>query len=145
MTSTTTIADVATKIVVVTNRGAWTSKPTTIGKVTIPKGYHNGSGYVDTSNFSNKSFTFKVSYSKYKIDIDVKTYSSLKISRNTVHPYSNLHIDADGENIYTCLAGTSGTEEKTLNISSYNSISIYTNFYTTYYDVQGHVITVELA
>ncbi len=52
MTTTTTIADVTTKIKTVTNRGAWTSKPTTIGKVTIPKGYHNGSGYVDTSKFS---------------------------------------------------------------------------------------------
>lgn len=32
-----------------TNRGAWTSKPTSSGKVTVPAGYHNGSGYVDTS------------------------------------------------------------------------------------------------
>ena len=32
-----------------TNRGAWTNTPTSSGKVTIPAGYHNGSGYVDTS------------------------------------------------------------------------------------------------
>ena len=32
-----------------TNRGTWTSTPTSSGKVTIPAGYHNGSGYVDTS------------------------------------------------------------------------------------------------
>jgi len=32
-----------------TNRGAWTNTPTGSGKVTIPAGYHNGSGYVDTS------------------------------------------------------------------------------------------------
>jgi len=31
------------------NRGSWTSTPTSSGKVTIPAGYHNGSGYVDTS------------------------------------------------------------------------------------------------
>ena len=49
MTSTTTIADVASKISGVSNRGAWTSTPTSSGKVTVPKGYHNGSGYVDTS------------------------------------------------------------------------------------------------
>ena len=48
MTSTTTIADIASKIAGVTNRGAWTSTPTSYGKVTIPAGYHNGSGYVDT-------------------------------------------------------------------------------------------------
>lgn len=33
-----------------TNRGAWTSKPVSSGKVTVPAGYHNGSGYVDTSS-----------------------------------------------------------------------------------------------
>ena len=32
-----------------TNRGAWTSSPTASGKVTIPAGYHNGSGYVNTA------------------------------------------------------------------------------------------------
>ena len=31
------------------NRAAWTSTPTASTKVTIPAGYHNGSGYVDTS------------------------------------------------------------------------------------------------
>lgn len=31
------------------NNGAWTSTPTGSGKTTIPAGYHNGSGYVDTS------------------------------------------------------------------------------------------------
>lgn len=32
-----------------TNQGAWTSSPTASGKVTIPAGYHNGSGYVNTA------------------------------------------------------------------------------------------------
>ena len=32
------------------NKGAWTNMPTSSGKVTIPAGYHNGSGYVDTSS-----------------------------------------------------------------------------------------------
>ncbi|MGN1321180.1 MAG: hypothetical protein ACI4VJ_01195 [Methanosphaera sp.] len=36
-----------------TNRGAWTSSPTASGKTTIPAGYHNGSGYVDTSGVYN--------------------------------------------------------------------------------------------
>ena len=36
-----------------TNRGAWTNTPTSSGKVTIPAGYHNGSGYVDTSKVYN--------------------------------------------------------------------------------------------
>ena len=32
-----------------TNRGAWNSSPTASSKVTIPAGYHNGSGYVNTA------------------------------------------------------------------------------------------------
>lgn len=40
-----------------TNRGAWTSSPTSSTKVTIPAGYHNGSGYVDTSGAYNAGVT----------------------------------------------------------------------------------------
>ena len=35
------------------NNGAWTSNPGASGKVTIPAGYHNGSGYVDTTSVYN--------------------------------------------------------------------------------------------
>ena len=38
------------------NQGAWTNTPTGNGKVTIPAGYHNGSGYVDTSAVDNTGF-----------------------------------------------------------------------------------------
>lgn len=38
------------------NNGAWTSTPTGSGKVTIPAGYHNGSGYVDTSSVYTKGY-----------------------------------------------------------------------------------------
>lgn len=36
------------------NKGAWTNTPTDKGKVTIPSGYHNGSGYVDTNSVYEK-------------------------------------------------------------------------------------------
>ena len=39
------------------NKGAWTNTPTTKGKVTIPAGYHNGSGYVDTTSVYNKGMS----------------------------------------------------------------------------------------
>lgn len=39
-----------------TNRGAWTSSPSSSGKVTIPSGYHNGSGYVNTSGVYNSGY-----------------------------------------------------------------------------------------
>ena len=62
MTTNTTIADVASKINGVTNRGAWNTKPTTIGKITIPAGYHNGSGYVDTGNLGTLSNAYVYQY-----------------------------------------------------------------------------------
>ena len=43
-----------------TNRGAWTSTPTSSGKVTIPAGYHNGSGYVDTKEVYNSAVSSKI-------------------------------------------------------------------------------------
>ncbi len=46
------------------NNGAWTSTPTGSGKTTIPKGYHNGSGYVDTSTVYNNGYNSGVSATK---------------------------------------------------------------------------------
>lgn len=39
-----------------TNRGTWTSTPSSSGKVTIPKGYHNGNGYVNTSTVYSEGY-----------------------------------------------------------------------------------------
>ena len=39
------------------NKGAWTNTPSTQGKVTIPAGYHNGQGYIDTTSVYNKGIT----------------------------------------------------------------------------------------
>lgn len=50
MSSSDTFSQIASKISEVTNRGNWTGKITTAnGKVTIPTGYHDGSGYVQAS------------------------------------------------------------------------------------------------
>jgi len=38
------------------DNGAWTNTPTSSGKVTIPVGYHNGSGYVDTTSIYNAGY-----------------------------------------------------------------------------------------
>ena len=40
-----------------TNRGAWTSGSSGSGHITIPAGYHNGSGYVDCSGAYNAGVT----------------------------------------------------------------------------------------
>ena len=39
------------------DNGAWSNTPSEKGKVTIPAGYHNGSGYVDTTSVYNKGVT----------------------------------------------------------------------------------------
>ena len=39
------------------NKGSWTNTPSTQGKVTIPAGYHNGQGYIDTTSVYNKGIT----------------------------------------------------------------------------------------
>ena len=82
MTSTTTIADVATKISGVTNRGAWTSTPTSSGKVTIPAGYHSGSGYVDTSKVYNAGKSKVVFNQHYGATSPASGYYTLRSYKN---------------------------------------------------------------
>ena len=48
-----------------TNRGTWTNTPTSSGKVTIPAGYHNGSGYVDTSKVYDAGYNTGSNLGKY--------------------------------------------------------------------------------
>ena len=47
-----------------TNRGAWTNTPTGSGKVTIPAGYHNGSGYVNTATVYTNGYNAGVAAGK---------------------------------------------------------------------------------
>ena len=126
MTSTTTIADVATKIAGVTNRGAWTSSPTSSGKVTIPAGYHSGSGYVDTSGVYNtgqvsikrgtKTATFSIakstSNSNYGTTIasgltklEYVGISSYSVSTSGRPVLNSLSATISGTNIVVSLAG----------------------------------------
>lgn len=44
-----------------TNNGAWVTTPNENGNILIPKGYHNGNGYVDTTNVYNAGVTAGVS------------------------------------------------------------------------------------
>lgn len=37
------------------NQGSWINVPTEKGKIMIPEGYHDGTGYVDLNNISSKS------------------------------------------------------------------------------------------
>ncbi len=55
-----------------TNRGAWSSTPTGSGSVTIPAGYHNGSGKVNTSTVYNNGYNAGKTSGKQPV---IKTYT----------------------------------------------------------------------
>lgn len=66
-----------------TNRGAWTSTATSNGSVTIPAGYHNGSGKV-TVNVSTSGSTYSI------IEPAAKTVSSYHYVNFTDSAFSNI-------------------------------------------------------
>ena len=139
MTSTTTIADVASKISGVTNRAAWTSTPTSSGKVTVPAGYHNGSGYVDTSKVYNAGvsaggYTIKQVYSgsNYKGTVNIKSsypdiYSSVTVDNFLFKPikmYLSMYICypdvLQSTHTYTFSANSSYSYNSSTGVLTYN-------------------------
>ena len=71
------------------NKGAWTSTPTTSTKVTIPKGYHNGSGYVDTSTVYTNGYNGGLSTIQLT---HVQDYSSWGSSGTLSHTFNEEGI-----------------------------------------------------
>lgn len=68
-----------------TNRGAWTSSPTASGKVTIPAGYHNGRGYVNTVGVYNTGYNAgKASASVNLSKVSMASTISAKYSSNNI-------------------------------------------------------------
>ncbi len=59
-TGTIKATDFASKISAITNRGAWTSTINAGGSVTVPAGYHNGSGKVTANANSGNAGTSQV-------------------------------------------------------------------------------------
>ena len=74
------------------NRGAWNSSPTASGKVTIPAGYHNGSGYVNTAGVYTTGYNVG------------KASTSVDLTR--VRLDSNKTYDSKFDHEYTWLNGT---------------------------------------
>lgn len=70
LAASTALATVASKIAGVVNRGAWTGSTTAYnGKVTIPAGYHNGSGYVQASITNRGAWTGSITTANGKVTI----------------------------------------------------------------------------
>lgn len=133
------------------NNDAWTNTPTAKGKVTIPVGYHNGSGYVDTTSIYNKGVTDGKATAKKNIKIvmtlvplgqgegegDIPGTTTSQSSNCAIYnigykymdvtlydAYFDIGVIVDGSSI---IAPT--TEPKNLtniNISNANEILVYT-------------------
>ena len=161
MTTTTTIADVASKIAGVTNRGAWTSTPTSSGKVTIPAGYHSGSGYVDTSKVYNAGMVanagnLKLSQSTYNTDwltvtvpSDVTKGTIVSICSAGTHFTSYQEVSGNGltinktlfENRYRLNNGVT-TSVRVLNCTFTPGNTIKSGWNDTAYDLSIHFILI---
>ena len=124
MSTSTTIADVANKINSVNNRGAWTSTPTSSGKVTIPAGYHNGSGYVDTSKVYTAGQSTIVTQTKSGgKGVSKGSSSSLILTfeqLSKISGVSSISISGVGERLVTTSISISGN---TITFKLYNSSS----------------------
>ena len=83
------------------NKAAWTNTPTAKGKVTIPAGYHNGSGYVDTTSVYNKGMsdadarvnTNSESYKKGKEDFEKNTSNLGYYKYKIIETPSGLNVN----------------------------------------------------
>ena len=100
-----------------TNRGAWTNTPTGSGKVTIPAGYHNGSGYVDTSTVYNNAYNsgannFKLVFVSSSRDTNSVTLSTAYQKYLVVN--SNATEDTTTNNNAITIASYSGCTIQTL-------------------------------
>lgn len=79
-----------------TNRGAWTSTKTSNGSVTIPEGYHNGSGKVTvnvststaTGELDTPSISFNKMSAKFTATSKVKTSGYISTSDTTTKSYN---------------------------------------------------------
>lgn len=84
------------------NNGAWINTPTSGGKITIPAGYHNGNGYVDTSavwnaavtaadsRVSTSSASYSAGYNTGKSNITPTLFSKISSSWNSTETIQTI-------------------------------------------------------
>ena len=128
------------------NQGAWTNTPTASGKVTIPAGYHNGSGYVDTSGV----------YEAGKENITSSSYSLVHRNSNiggelsTSYSYTKngffIGVGATSSSLSASVTGTSNYIKTTIGnqivvfgfAKAGEKISLSTYAYGGQYDTNSH-------
>lgn len=88
----TTFASVIVKLGEIVNRGKWTANMANTGSVTIPAGYHDGTGSVSTSGTASitTNGTHNIAqYSKVNVNVQHNEYSEI---------LSTISVDGSGAN-----------------------------------------------
>lgn len=94
-----------------TNRGAWTGATSGSGNVTIPAGYHNGSGYVSGSGAYNAGYSAGVSSVNLSSSNVLKKYSSGSgYDGNSCTKTASVTLSAGKTYIVVC--ATSGFQQR---------------------------------
>ena len=103
------------------NRGAWSSTPTGSGSVTIPAGYHNGSGKVDTTTVYKNGYN--AGYSAGNANFPWRTFTVRAYGEGTGTKRNPdvWTFTAPANGIYLIVGASSGTGDK---VERYANITV---------------------
>ena len=88
------------------NKGAWKNTPSNKGKVTIPEGYHNGSGYIDTTSVYNQGFLDGQQNTTQNLNITYTYHKHTGSSGSTANGCYTLQVQhVHSDNCYTSCTG----------------------------------------
>lgn len=106
------------------NKGAWTNIPIAKGKVTIPAGYHNGSGYVDTTSVYDVGYNAGKTYLDDSYTIKVCIHHTPGNSGGMLTgSYERVYLQKNGVDIAllfeNTITSTSHKEEKIITFTEH--------------------------
>lgn len=101
------------------NQGAWKNTPTIQGKVTIPAGYHNGNGYIDTTAIYNAGMATSNSPLRFVGNASYSTFNTTIGDMSCTGNILELQLDS----LYTILTVNS---KKNCNITLVKGLLIIT-------------------
>ena len=139
-----------------TNNGTWTNTPTVKGKVTIPAGYHNGNGYVDTSTVytnaynagvtaadgraNTNSVNYKTGYNTGVTNADARVNTSSASYTNGYNAGKSSAFSSSTSYHYSTYATIWGEGTKTATTGTYTASAkktVLVNFVCIYYKMAG--------
>ena len=109
------------------NQGAWTNTPTGSGKITIPAGYHNGSGYVDTATVYTNGYNAGVTDADARANTNSANYQAgYNAGISASRPFSvDLCCQSNlGGSLNGGQSGSSSNLEYTFNVANYSWVTV---------------------